>query len=207
MTTIKINNIDNQPATLPLNCEAYYWDDFLSSKSAIKLFNEIRASYPVCNKRIMMSDGSEHISETGSYLFTDTNLTSFDSIPEVWGGRSSWTNSLSMIRDKINVMTGVHFHVARCVFYQDGNDGMGFHRDLPAYGSTSHIASLSLGAEREFVFRRIADPKEHYSIILSSGSLLFMGKGCQDLYEHALPKNQICNSARLNLTFRKYGWD
>ena len=57
---------------------------------------------------------------------------------------------------------------------------MGFHRDLPAYGDTSAIASLSLGAEREFIFRKTTNPDERFAIPLISGSLLFMGKGCQE---------------------------
>lgn len=192
---------------LPLECQAFYLDNFLNRKVATSLFDEIVMNYPVTNKKITMSDGSEYISETGSYIFADENLTSYDSIPKVWGGRSVWTESLSKLRDNIKDITGVHFHVARCVFYQDGNEGVEFHRDLPAYGSTSNIASLSLGAEREFVFRKLADPRECYSIVLSSGSLLFMGKGCQDLYDHALPRNKSCGTARLNITFRTYGWE
>ncbi len=101
----------------------------------------------------------------------------------------------------------MRFQVARCVYYRDGSEGVGFHRDLPAYGSTSVIASLSLGTEREFVFRSTSDPAERFAIRLASGSLLLMGEGCQELYEHGLSYNENCHEARLNLTFRKYGWE
>ena len=37
------------------------------------------------------------------------------------------------------------------------------------------IASLSLGAEREFAFRSLADPSDQLSLVLKNGSLLFMG--------------------------------
>lgn len=192
---------------LPLDFPAFYDTDFLGKEEAGALFDEIVGGFDVTNNIIRMQDGSELIAETGSYIFTDPELTSFDKLPEVWGGRSAWTESLAVIRERIEVETGVRFQVARCIYYQDGSEGVDFHRDLPAYGNTDEIASLSLGAEREFVLRRNSDHDDRFCIRLADGSLFFMGKGCQDLYEHALPHDEICQQPRLNLTFRKYGWD
>jgi len=123
-----------------------------------------------------MWDGSDYINQIGGVLFADPELTSLDALPEVWGRRAPWTHSLAAIRDRIADQTRAHFRVARCAYYEDGAAGTDFHADLPAYGSTSAIASLSLGAKREFAFRLAADP------------------------EH-------CHQPRINLTFRKYGWD
>ena len=95
--------------------------------------------------------------------------------------------------------------VARCIYYKDGSEGADFPGDLPAFGPTSAVASLSLGAEREFVFRSTSDAARRFSIHLSPGSLLFVGEGCQEIYEHALLRNERCDKPRLNLTFRKYG--
>ena len=154
-----------------------------------------------------MADGSEHVSGTGVYLFADAELTSYDAFKEVWGGRSAWPVALANVRDRIQIVTGVRFPVARCVYYRDGTEGMEFHTDLPAYGSTKSIASLSLGAEREFVFRSLSDKNDTVSIMLDSGSLLYMDEGCQVRYEHGLPVRHDCEAPRLNLTFRKYGWE
>ena len=192
---------------LPIDCEAFYDPDFLRFAEAKALFSEIFSGFDVTNKVVKMCDGSEFISETGAYMFADPELTSLKALPEVWGGRSPWTESLARVRHQIEQETGIRFQVARCIYYKDGSEGVGFHRDLPAYGSTSVIASLSLGAERKFVLRKISNPTERFAIRLRPGSLLIMGKGCQDLYEHALPHDVQCSQARLNLTFRKYGWD
>lgn len=192
---------------LPIQCEAYYLADFLRGAEAEALFAEILSGFDVTDRRVRMIDGTEYISEAGGYIFADTELTSFEALPEVWGQRSPWPDSLALVRDRITRQTGIRFHVARCVYYKDGSEGVDFHTDLPAYGSTSAIASLSLGAEREFVFRGTSDTAERFSIRLSSGSLLFIGAGCQELYEHALPRDERCGKPRLNLTFRKYGWE
>jgi alkylated DNA repair dioxygenase AlkB len=196
-----------QMKPLPIRCEAYYRANFLRGAEAEALFSEILSGFDVADRRVRMLDGTEHIAETGAYMFADPELTSFAALPEVWGQRSPWTESLARVRDRITRQTGVRFQVARCVYYKDGSEGVDFHRDLPAYGSTSAIASLSLGAERELVFRSTHDPAERFSIHLSPGSLLFIGEGCQELYEHALPRDERCGKPRLNLTFRKYGWE
>ena len=193
--------------SLPPDCESSYHPDFLSDAEAEALYSEIVNGFDVTNKVVRMHDGSEFIAETGSYLFTDSELTSYDALPEVWGGRSPWTPSLAAVRARIETLTGVHFRVARCIYYKDGSEGVDFHRDLPAYGATDQIASLSLGAEREFVLRNAEQPDQRYELPLSPGSLFYMGAGCQDNYEHALPREAHCRAPRLNLTFRKYGWN
>jgi alkylated DNA repair dioxygenase AlkB len=193
--------------SLPLNCTAFYQSGFLAEGEATALFTEITSGFDVTNRIVKMQDGSEFVAETGNYIFCDSRLTSFEALPEVWGSRAAWTDSLADIRDRIVEVTGVRFHVARCVYYQDGSEGVDFHRDEPAYGDTSEIASLSLGAEREFIMRSVDDPDDRFSIWLESGSLLFMGKGSQQNYEHALPHDDNCQLPRLNLTFRRYGWE
>ncbi|MET0622811.1 MAG: alpha-ketoglutarate-dependent dioxygenase AlkB [Pyrinomonadaceae bacterium] len=192
---------------LPIQCEAYYLADFLNGAEAEALFSEIVSGFDVADRRVRMFDGTEYVAKAGAYMFADPELTSFEALPEVWGQRAPWPDSLALVRDRVTVQTGVRFRVARCVYYKDGSEGVDFHRDLPAYGSTSAIASLSLGAEREFVFRSTSDTAELFSIRLYPGSLLFSGEGCQELYEHALPRDERCTEPRLNLTFRKYGWE
>jgi len=193
--------------SLPINCEANYFEEFLTPAEASALFDEIYHGYEITGKTVKMADGSEFAAENSTYLFVDPDLMSFDALPEVWGGRSPWPESLEKIRDRIKVVTGTRFRVARSVFYKDGSESMGAHRDLPAYGTTCQIASLSLGAEREFVFRPLDPADAPLSLMLKSGSLLFMGEHFQERYEHELPACEHVLEPRINLTFRRYGWD
>lgn len=189
---------------IPVNCEAMYDEVFLPEEEADSLFKEILENYDVTNDVIRMADGSEFVGEVGSYLFADEELTGFDQLPEVWGARSAWPASLKRIRDRIETVTGTRFHVARAIYYRDGGKGMDFHRDYPAYGPTDKIASISLGAEREFVLRPLdsKDPAHHQ--ILKHGSLFLMGEHCQDRYEHGIPRGDVKIGPRINLTFRKF---
>ena len=69
-------------------------------------------------------------------------------------------------------------------------------------GENPVIASLSLGAQRKFVFKhRIT--KQKVSLFLESGSLLMMKGKTQEHWLHALPKTKKVNKPRINITFRR----
>ncbi len=190
---------------LPLDCEVTYWPEFLAAEERRALFDEIVGGYAVADREVGLPDGTTCTMETGVYLFADAELTSYEAFPEAWGGRSPWPERLGEVRGRIEDAVGHRFQVARCVHYRDGGDGMAFHSDPPAYGPTDAIASLSLGAERRFVFRNIARPEKMYELGLADGSLLFMGEVCQERYQHAVPRCDTSTGPRINLTFRKYG--
>lgn len=193
--------------SLGLQCEASYCADFISREDADVLFEDLVTHYDLTNSTIKMADGSQFEAENRFYLFVDEPLMSYDLLPQVWGSRSVWPESLLAVRNKISDVYGTCFPVARCVFYQDGSESMAFHSDSPAYGATDAIASLSLGAQREFVLRPVEHKQNLTTITLASGTLLFMGGGCQEHYEHALLSKSDCHQSRLNITFRKYGWE
>jgi alkylated DNA repair dioxygenase AlkB len=92
--------------------------------------------------------------------------------------------------------------------YRDGNDAMGWHSDdEPELGARPVIASLSLGAERRFLFRpKRRDDKGARTaseLRLAHGSLLRMAGDTQAIYQHALPRMARVTAPRINLTFRR----
>lgn len=89
-----------------------------------------------------------------------------------------------------------------CLFnlYRDGQDAMGWHRDNEPEMDTRCIASVSLGATRDFVIRH-RRTKEKWQIPLAHGDLLVM-RSMQEDYDHALPRRKKVSSPRLNMTFR-----
>jgi len=86
---------------------------------------------------------------------------------------------------------------------------MGEHKDdEKELDPKSSIASLSLGASRDFVFRHQENKrggKKHANvkIVLENGSLLLMNSPTNRFWYHSLPKRKTCKSVRINLTFRK----
>ncbi|TMN89927.1 alpha-ketoglutarate-dependent dioxygenase AlkB, partial [Pseudoalteromonas sp. S558] len=66
--------------------------------------------------------------------------------------------------------------------------------------------SISLGAEREFLIRSQSNIQEQHSLTLEDGSLLIMGKGFQDNYQHALASAPKATRPRFNISFRQFAW-
>ena len=103
--------------------------------------------------------------------------------------------------------------------YTDGSAGVKWHADDDRWYHCGHertnrndrsdivIASVSLGAERTFEFRRKVrgDPNERRRLRfrLKSGSVLLMAGATQQYWQHTLPADPACASPRWNLTFRR----
>lgn len=95
--------------------------------------------------------------------------------------------------------------------YQDGKDHMGEHRDdEKELDPLCPIASVSLGAKRDFIFRhRDARGKsvqrqiEPVKLELAHGSLLLMNRPTNTFWYHSLPVRKKVLQPRINLTFRR----
>ena len=88
--------------------------------------------------------------------------------------------------------------------YANEQDSVSWHSDdEPEMDSDHPIASLSLGAVREFLVRPIISKNAVQSYVLTSGSLLVMPPGFQQRYQHCVPKSQTPCATRVNLTFRR----
>ncbi|WP_087024379.1 alpha-ketoglutarate-dependent dioxygenase AlkB family protein [Thaumasiovibrio subtropicus] len=113
-----------------------------------------------------------------------------------------WHPALMDIKTRIEETYNIPINSVLINLYRDGMDYMGYHRDNEkALGHQPVIASVSLGAERKFVFRR-RDKTEKVEFFLPHGSLLIMQGDTQTEWEHALPKMRKIDKPRINLTFR-----
>jgi alkylated DNA repair dioxygenase AlkB len=119
-----------------------------------------------------------------------------------------WTPSLSSLREGVQRASGAAFNSVLLNLYRDGRDSMSWHSDdEPELGANPIIASVSLGAQRRFDFRRARVEKgarrETRSIELTDGSLLLMSGNTQGDWQHSVPKAARVNGRRINLTFRR----
>ncbi len=123
-----------------------------------------------------------------------------------------WHPIVLQIKEKIEQQTGLIFNSVLINYYRDGNDKMGWHSDNePELGTNPVIACVSLGAEREILFRnrRIKNHNEasnarcSYPVLLTSGSLLVMNAGAQNRLEHQIPVRKKVANGRISLTFRQ----
>ncbi|GGK52222.1 MULTISPECIES: alpha-ketoglutarate-dependent dioxygenase AlkB [Flavobacteriaceae] len=192
---------------LDLNCKAEYFDSFMNISESIELYNELLTYNKLTSKfTLEMANGERYQENYGKMMFIDRNLIQEKRFPEsIWGPNQIWSDKMTLVKDRIESFTGHKFETCVCIYYPDGNTGIDYHSDQVAFGDTTNIASVSIGEERIFHLREKRTKKVH-EILLKNGSLLIMGEGCQDRYEHALPLDLNCKKPRINLTFRKYGF-
>jgi len=121
-----------------------------------------------------------------------------------------WPSALAALRGRVEQACAARFNSVLANLYRDGQDSMGWHGDDESeLGARPVIASLSLGAERRFRFRRRrargepVQPGDTSELVLPHGSLLRMAGDTQHLYRHDLPRVRGLAAPRINLTFRQ----
>lgn len=92
-----------------------------------------------------------------------------------------WNAPLERLRDRLQEALGLRFNTALANLYRDGNDTVGWHADdEPELGDAPVIASISLGATRDFILRHRAQSELVQAISLDHGSMLVMEGETQD---------------------------
>jgi alkylated DNA repair dioxygenase AlkB len=128
-----------------------------------------------------------------AYKFSGRTLVPASSIP-----------AIEAVRVKIREQYGGDYNSVLLNRYANEQDSVSWHSDdEPEMDSDHPIASLSLGAAREFLVRPVTSRKEVQSYVLTSESLLVMPPGFQQRYQHCVPKSRTPCASRVNLTFRR----
>jgi alkylated DNA repair dioxygenase AlkB len=113
-----------------------------------------------------------------------------------------WTQDLLALKNLIERKTGETYNSCLLNLYHNGDEGMAWHsdaeKDLKKNGA---IASLSLGAERNFMFKH-KTTLQTVAVTLEKGSLLVMKGTTQTHWLHRLPPTKKVKTPRINLTFR-----
>ena len=130
--------------------------------------------------------------ETGaSYTYSRINLLALE-FP-------SWMEDL---RRRVELSTSETFNAILVNYYRDGKDSNDWHSDdEKELGAYPVIASVSIGAERVFHLRHKVT-KQKIKMNLPHGSLLLMGAGIQEYWQHKLSKTSLQVGPRINLTLR-----
>jgi alkylated DNA repair dioxygenase AlkB len=127
------------------------------------------------------------------YLYTYSNTTK---------QALAWTKELCELKQIVEEFAGTTFNSCLLNLYHNGDEGMGWHSDdEESLGKNNTIASLSLGAERKFLFKH-KQSKQIVSLVLEHGSLLIMKDVTQANWLHSLAKSKNVTQPRINLTFR-----
>lgn len=114
-----------------------------------------------------------------------------------------WSQALMTLKSDIENYCQCQFNSALINLYRDNQDSVAWHSDDEAeLGRNPVIASLSLGASRDFKLKHKFTDEKH-TIPLVEGSLLVMAGETQHYWQHAVLKSKKVAGPRINLTFRQ----
>jgi alkylated DNA repair dioxygenase AlkB len=111
-----------------------------------------------------------------------------------------WHPVVFKIKELLEQRAQTQFNSVLMNYYRDGQDHIGFHRDDEVeLGDHPYIASISLGATRDFI---VKSKGEKWDIPLDDDTLFLMFGDFQKLYQHGIPKRSQVAQPRINLTYR-----
>ena len=113
-----------------------------------------------------------------------------------------WSPLMLSIRERLKSVAGT-LDGGLVQVYPDGGTGIGWHEDK---GKPEIIASLSLGAERDFAFGMGPATKcrEEWRMRLAHGSLLLIPRITNEALKHRLPPARGIKQPRVNVTLRRF---
>ncbi len=131
-------------------------------------------------------------------------------VPRETAGRGDrmsqpWTPRLLEVRERLETSLATGFDYMFVNRYRDGRDSVAWHGDHEIEGKV--VASLSLGATREFGFRPKAGTDlrpRTIALDLAHGDLVVMRGETQRYWEHRVRKDPRVRDQRINLTFRQH---
>ncbi|RBL90837.1 alpha-ketoglutarate-dependent dioxygenase AlkB family protein [Chitinophaga flava] len=192
---------DDRQLMLPQDLMEYY-PSFLNRTESDQLLQQLLNTVPWQQSKIMMYE-KEVLTPRLSAWFGSEPIRSGDQRPVL-----PWPEVLQTLKTKVEVHTGMSFDGVLLNYYRDNNDSVAWHSDKDTVpGLKTEIASISIGEERNFDFRRKDNHRHRYAIRLEHGSLLLMKGDLQQYWEHRIAKSTLPMKARINLTFRKVGAD
>ncbi len=184
---------------LPIDGELYYYGPIFSATEANKWQHLLTQKVAWKNDELLMF-GKKIVTSRKVALYAD-NTTTYTYSKQTKQALAL-TTELLQLKQIIEAKTAQTFNMCLLNLYHHGKESMGWHSDneseLQHNGS---IASISLGAERKFMFKH-KESKKVIALNLEHGSLLLMKGLIQQHWLHQLPAMAKVEAPRINLTFR-----
>jgi alkylated DNA repair dioxygenase AlkB len=179
--------------------EIVFWPNWLDRQRADALLATAISKTPWCEDMINIAGKRIPIPRLQNWFGAPNTSYTYSGIRLQALEFPDW---MDQARTAVEETTGHRFNRALVNYYRHGRDSVDWHADNePELGREPLVASLSLGAERVFQLRH-NKTKERLSVSLPHGSLLLMGAGIQEHWQHRLAKVASLEQPRVNFTFR-----
>jgi alkylated DNA repair dioxygenase AlkB len=179
-----------------------YYANFIDRREATKIRDTLIKEVPWEKEQIVIY-GQKITAPRLVYSFGDEGV--FYRYSGAKRVAAPWHSELLKMKDNIEKQLGDKFNFALVNYYRDGTDYIGFHSDKEGdLVAGASIASVSLGAERDFILMANKTPAQKHSVLLENGSLLFMRGNTQKNYKHSVPKSKtLLKEPRINITLER----
>ena len=191
---------------LPLDCKAWYYEDFVTPEEAWSLWDAVQAHFDLSPVVIETPDGGQYVAQHGRFNFADEWIIN-SKLAEPYGQRKVWIDEVLPIKEKVEAIAERAFDACVGYYFADGSIGFEYHYDIPCFDDPTILAAVSLGHERVFSFRRVDDHSASCDITVANGSLIVMGEHCRERYEHGLLVDESITEPRLVLVFMNFYGD
>jgi len=186
--------------------ELRYLPDWLDTRLADRYFTCLHAEIPWQQPEVTVY-GQHHQIPRLQAWYGDSGATmtysgsEFQALP--------WHPVLRELKSRLHHEFTETFNSVLVNLYRDGHDCVGWHADdEPELGETPTIASVSLGACREFCLKPKSNNLPNANcdrarLLLSHGDLVMMSGATQRYWHHSVPRTGKVSLPRINLTFRR----
>jgi alkylated DNA repair dioxygenase AlkB len=197
-----------------VDAKVLYINNYITEELQNKIFDKYRKIFNEEERKTVSVDERTYTLNRKTLVLVDEKLKNYI-IPKIWGNGvtiMTFDDDIREIKNKLSTDLNYNFNICLCNYYPNGKSNISFHSDNEEKGDIECIASISIGAIREFGFRKKNDDTDDTKEIikkinLESGSLLVMDSGCQNNYEHSLLTNKEIKEPRLNITFRHFKFE
>lgn len=217
--------VNNQP-----HLDLVYYDPFIPRSLSQELFRFLRSSLPFYRVSYTINrgpvatnivtprftsvfglDATSRFDEDGRPVDTATRTQirrepEYTTIPP-----RPLPQCLEVLRKVTEKATSCTYNFCLVNYYASGSDSVAYHSDDERFlGANPAIASLSLGAKRDFLLKhkpvngKQREDTEVLKMPLGSGDLILMRGKTQANWLHSIPKrSSSLTDGRINITFRK----
>lgn len=122
-----------------------------------------------------------------------------------WNDDDVVSKCILNIKNRVEEKTGFKFNFCLVNMYKDENSSIGLHSDSEKELIHTNIVGVSLGEEREMIFKSNIKFKNYPDTIklnLASGSMFIMNEPTNDNWKHSIQKTKEKKKIRISLTFR-----
>ncbi len=113
------------------------------------------------------------------------------------------TPLLQSLLDAVNLQLKEGYNSIIANQYLNGQDRIGPHSDNPSGNGLKGVATISLGATRDYQITRASTNEVVVNIPMHHGDILVMCDDFQIVFKHGVPPDQLCTKERISLTFRR----